>query len=140
MKKLLFLLCLVVLSGCAISGSSIKSVEVTTLAKSSFSWDGQKLPAYPAGEPEITVLKINIPPGTKLALHKHNVINAGVVLAGELTVITDKNETLNLKAGDSLVEVVNKWHYGKNETNKPVELIVFYAGAVGLPITSAAEK
>jgi quercetin dioxygenase-like cupin family protein len=140
MKKLFFVLYLAGLSACATANNSLKTIEVTPLAKSSLSWDGQKLPAYPAGTPEVTILKIRIPPKAQLALHKHNVINAGVVLAGELTVITEKNETLHLKAGDSLVEVVNKWHYGKNEGNKVTELIVFYAGVIGEPITVTAEK
>jgi quercetin dioxygenase-like cupin family protein len=42
---------------------------------------------------------------------------------------------LYLKAGDLIVEVVNKWHYGKNEGNKPAENIVFYAGILDKPIT-----
>jgi len=70
-----------------------------------------------------------------LALHKHPVINAGVLLSGELTVVTEDNKTLYLKAGESIVEVVNKWHYGKNEGNKTAEILVFYAGVQDTPIT-----
>jgi quercetin dioxygenase-like cupin family protein len=40
-----------------------------------------------------------------------------------------------MKAGDSIVEVVNKWHYGINEGNEPAEIIVFYAGIKGKPVT-----
>jgi quercetin dioxygenase-like cupin family protein len=71
----------------------------------------------------------------QLPLHKHPVINAGVLLKGELTVVTEDNKTLHLKAGDSIVEVVNKWHYGINKGNESAEIIVFYAGAQGSPIT-----
>ena len=35
---------------------------------------------------------------------------------------------LYLKAGDSIVETVNKWPYGKNENSEPAEIIVFFAG------------
>ena len=49
--------------------------------------------------------------------------------------MTEDNETLHMKAGDSIVEVVDKWHYGKNEGNVPAEIIVFYAGIVDTPIT-----
>jgi quercetin dioxygenase-like cupin family protein len=56
-------------------------------------------------------------------------------LSGELTVFSEDNKTLHLKAGDSIVEVVNKWHYGKNEGDKTAELIVFYAGVLDEPIT-----
>lgn len=65
----------------------------------------------------------------------HPVINAGVVLSGELIVVTDDNKTLHLKAGDAIVEVVNKWHYRKNNGDKPAEIIVFYAGTPDKPIT-----
>ena len=52
-----------------------------------------------------------------------------------ITVVTEDNRILYLKAGDSIVEVVNTWHYGKNEGNKPAEIIVFYAGILDKPIT-----
>lgn len=68
-------------------------------------------------------------------MHKHPVINGGVLVKGELTVITEDNQTLNLEAGDSIIEVVDKWHYGKNEGNVAAEIIVFYAGVNGTPIT-----
>lgn len=58
-----------------------------------------------------------------------------VLLKGTLTVVTKDKETLRLKAGDSIVEVVNKWHYGINEGNESAEIIVFYAGVQGSPIT-----
>ena len=112
-----------------------KAVSVDVMAKSSVSWDGMALPNYPQGKPEVTILRIRIPPKVQLPLHQHPVINAGVLLKGELTVITKNKETLHLKAGDSIVEVVNKWHYGKNEGNEPAEIIVFYAGVQGTPIT-----
>ncbi len=70
-----------------------------------------------------------------LPLHQHPVINAGVLLKGELTVVTTDNKTIQLKAGDPIVEVVNTWHYGKNEGNEPAEIIVFYAGIQNKPIT-----
>jgi len=57
------------------------------------------------------------------------------LLKGELTVVTKEKETLHLRAGDSIVEVVDKWHYEKNEGKEPAEIIVFYAGVQGSPIT-----
>jgi len=68
-------------------------------------------------------------------MHEHPVINAGVLLSGELTVITEDNKTLTLKAGEAIIEVVNTWHYGKNEGSKPAEIIVFYAGIPNGPVT-----
>ena len=111
------------------------AVSVDVLAKTGVSWDGMALPNYPQGKPEVTILRIKIPPKVQLPLHQHPVINAGVLLKGELTVVTKNKETLHLKAGDSIIEVVDKWHYGKNEGNEPAEIIVFYAGVQGTPIT-----
>ena len=90
---------------------------------------------YPKGKPEITILRIKIPAGAKLSMHEHPVINAGVLLSGELTVVAKDKKTLHLKAGDSIVEVVSKEHYGKNEGTETAEIIVFYAGIVDKPIT-----
>jgi len=138
MKKLIYGICFVLLlSSNVLAGDliTIQAVQTDVLAKGGLSWDGGRLPDYPKGAPEITILRIKIPPGEQLPLHKHPVINAGVLLSGELTVVTEDNKILHLKAGDPIIEVVNKWHYGKNEGDKTAELIVFYAGAFDTPIT-----
>lgn len=135
MKKtiILFSFSLISLIGC--KSNQIAEIEVTTLVKSTKSWNGSKLPKYLDGNPEITILKIIIPPKTKLSLHKHPEINAGVLLKGSLRVISKDNDTLNLKVGEPIVELVNTWHYGENLGTEPAEIIVFYAGVEGTPIT-----
>jgi len=105
------------------------------LVKSTHSWDGSQLPSYPEGQPEVTILRITIPIGAKIPLHQHPYINAGVLTKGELTVLTKKGEKLIMTAGDPIVEIVNKWHFGTNSGNVPAEIIVFYAGIKGQPIT-----
>ena len=105
------------------------------LIVSTQAWTGQKLPAYPAGQPEISILKVTIPPGQRFPMHKHPVINAAVVLKGELTVTTDKGKVFHVNAGHPMIEVVNEWHYGANYGTEPVEMIAFYAGVKGTPIT-----
>jgi quercetin dioxygenase-like cupin family protein len=135
MKKLFILFCFsqIIIIGC--KSNKINDIEVTTLVKTTESWNGKQLPKYSDGNPEITILKITIPPKTKLPLHKHPDINAGIVLKGELTVISEANDTLYLKAGEPIVELVNTWHFGRNDGTEPVEIIVFYAGIQGTPIT-----
>ena len=135
MKRLICGICLLLLLSGNVLTADANSVQANVLAKTSSSWDGSRLPDYPKGTPEVTILRIKIPPGSQLPLHKHPVINAGVLLNGELTVVTDDNKTLHLKAGDAIVEVVNKWHYGKNEGKETAEIIVFYAGALDMPIS-----
>lgn len=135
MKKLIYGICFVLLSASNVSAEDASAVHADVLAKTSSSWDGSHLPDYPKGSPELTILRIKIPAGAQLPLHKHPSINAGVLLSGELTVITEDNKVLHLKAGEAIVEVVDKWHYGKNEGDKTAEIIVFYAGALDTPIT-----
>ena len=135
MKKLFFGLSLILLLAAGVSAADDDTVTVDVLTKTGSSWDQSVLPDYPKGKPEITILRIKIPSGVLLPLHKHPVINAGVLLNGELTVMTKDNKTLHLKAGDPIVEVVNKWHYGKNEGTEPAEIIVFYAGTQDMSIT-----
>jgi len=135
MKKLIYGICFAFLLSSNVLAADLNAVQVDVLVKTSLSWDGSRLPDYSKGTPEVTILRIKIPPGVQLALHKHPVINAGVLLNGELTVVTEDNRTLHLKAGESIVEVVNKWHYGKNEGNETAEILVFYAGALDTPIS-----
>ncbi len=135
MKKYICRICFILLLTSNVWAQEANTVEVDVLAKTSASWDGRSLPNYSNGKPEITILRIKIPPKVQLPLHEHPVINAGVLLKGELTVVTKDKEILHLKAGDSIVEVVGTWHYGKNEGNEPAEIIVFYAGVQDTPIT-----
>jgi quercetin dioxygenase-like cupin family protein len=63
------------------------------------------------------------------------VINAGVLLKGEMTVVTKDGEEYTFSAGDSIVEVVDTWHYGRNDSDQPAELVMFYIGTKGEPLT-----
>jgi quercetin dioxygenase-like cupin family protein len=115
--------------GCSIvrnsQGASGETTLVKELAKTSQSWNGATLPAYPQGQPKITILQIIIPAGARLETHSHPVINAGVLISGQLTVVTKDGKTLHLKAGDPIVEVVNTLHYGINEGMSPRRLSSF---------------
>ncbi len=110
-------------------------IQMEVLLKSNQTWNGAALPAYPDGPPEITIVKLTVPPGTALPLHRHLVINGGMLLSGELTVRTEAGEETHLKAGDALLEVVNTWHAGRNEGSEPAVALVFYVGTPGVPLT-----
>jgi quercetin dioxygenase-like cupin family protein len=111
------------------------SLVVKELVKTTQSWNGESLPAYPQGQPQITILRISIPVGTRLDTHRHPAINAGVLISGQLTVVTTDVKTRHLNAGDPIVEVVNTLHYGINQGDVPAEIVVFYAGVIDKPIT-----
>lgn len=140
MKKLLWCICLTFLFTGYTYAREPLAVTVDVLVKTGSSWNGRTLPGYGEGAPEVTILRIAIPPGVRLPLHKHPVINAGVMTKGELTVTTKKGQVLHLHEGDPIVEVVDTWHYGRNEGSETAEIIVFYAGIQGEPITIKATE
>ena len=110
------------------------------LSSSEETWNGNPIPAYPEGKPKISILKITIGPGSTLPKHLHPVINAGVLLTGELTVEDEFGNKLKMKAGDPIIEVVNTVHFGVNSGDVPAEIIVFYAGSEGMTITKVLEE
>lgn len=112
----------------------IPGVTADVLTKTDKSWNGSLLPAYPAGQPQVTIIRYQFAPGAVLPLHKHPVINAGVLLRGELSVHTESGQTLSLKPGDAMVELVDQWHEGRNTGNETAELIIIYAGTTNLPL------
>jgi quercetin dioxygenase-like cupin family protein len=128
-----------VLAGCASGvGQGVvgqQAIVVTKLVQSTNSWDGKRLPAYPVTQPEITILRISIAPGARLPLHFHPVINAGVLLTGQLKIETVNGAVLQLRAGDPIIEIVNMAHYGINDGTVPAEIIVVYAGTVDQAVT-----
>ena len=128
---LLFVSCSVV----AQNANPPAGIQVEKLIQNTTSWNGSDLPDYPKGEAEVTILRITIPPHTALPLHKHPVINAGVLLEGELTVVTPEGLVKHMKAGDPLIELVEQWHFGKNEGDEPAVILVVYAGEKGKPFT-----
>ncbi len=133
------MLMLLLAAGCA-SRTAPQGIVNQELLKTTRSWDGQLLPPYPKGQPEVSIRKIIIPPKTRLDMHKHPVINTGVLLKGRLTVVKENGQTKQLKAGDPLAEVVNTWHYGINPGNTPAEILVVYAGVEGVPTSIAKPK
>lgn len=116
-------------------GGTARGVRVETLARSTQDWSGAPLPPYPAGQPQVTVLRISVPPGVRLDTHHHPVINAAVLLQGRLKVVMEDGRSRVLESGDALVEVVNRIHHGESLGPQPALIVVVYAGVEGLPTT-----
>lgn len=139
LRGVVFLAALTVLTGCATrcedQACASGGIVNRELLKTTRSWDGKLLPPYPRGQPEVSIRRIIIPPGARLPMHKHPVINAGVLLRGRLDVVKEGGPTLHLKEGDAIAELVDAWHYGRNPGKTPAEIIVVYAGTPGVPTT-----
>ena len=111
------------------------SAEKEVLLKTTSTWDNAEYKKLKIKTPEATVLKITINVGEELPMHKHDLVNIAYVKKGTLTVITDDNKEITLHEGEVLPELIGKYHYGKNTGNEPVELIVFYLGQKGTPLS-----
>ena len=110
-------------------------IKVEQLLQTTQSWDSSPYTNYPTGQPQMTVLRITIPPNNALRWHHHPVISVAYVLSGHLTIEKrGTGERRILKAGEAVAETVQTTHRGFT-TDEPVELIVFYAGQAGVPIT-----
>ena len=115
-----------------------EAVKSETLLRTGSSWDGADYKSYPAGPPELSVVKITIPPHTKMELHTHPMPNVGYVLSGDITVEKKNGVKRHVSAGQVLPETVDTVHRGVTGDAAAV-FIVFYAGAKGL-LLSQPEK
>lgn len=120
-----------------VAQQSSSPVQMETLTQTTKSWDGTPYKAYPAGQPQISVLKISIAPHTAMKWHTHPVPNAGYVLSGEITAETKDRVKKHFTAGEVIPETVDIVHRGVTG-DEPVVLIVFYAGTPGVPLSQPA--
>jgi quercetin dioxygenase-like cupin family protein len=129
--KLIIILFMMILCTTNLSFSAEKNV----LLKTTSTWDNAKYKKLKIKKPEVTVLKIIIDVNEELPMHKHDLVNIAYVKKGTLTVITDNKKEITLHEGEVLPELIGKYHYGKNTGKEPVELIVFYIGEKGTPLS-----
>ena len=115
--------------------SSAPSVKTTELIRTTKSWDGRELPDYLQGRPELVAIKYEIPAGQKLAWHHHPVMNHGILVQGELTIVSEDGIEKVVHEGEAVVEMVGTVHHGENRGTKPVILYMFYLSQEGLPLS-----
>lgn len=79
----------------------------------------------PQKNARLVVSTYDIAPGARLPVHKHPAPRYAYVLAGTLTVTdAESGEAKTYSAGDVIVEMVDRWHYGANTGSEPVRLLV----------------
>ena len=111
-----------------------QAVEKTELIRTSQSWDGVELPDYLQGKPELVAVKYVFPVGQKLGWHHHPVMNYGVLMQGELTIIGQDGKKKVVHEGEPVVEMVNTIHHGENTGSVPVILYMFYLSQKDMPL------
>ena len=116
------------------SKSTAPAVVSTELIRTSQSWDGVELPDYFQGRPELVAVKYEFPAGQKLGWHHHPVMNYGILVQGELTIIGQDGKEKTVHEGEAVVEMVNTIHHGENRGTKPVILYMFYLSQKDLPL------
>ena len=100
--------------------SAAQTVSSEELIRTSQSWDGVELPDYFEGRP--------------VGWHHHPVMNYGVLVQGELTIIGQDGKEKVVHEGEAVVEMVNTIHHGENRGTKPVILYMFYLSQDSLPL------
>ena len=109
-----------------VSQDETPKVVSTELIRTDKSWDGVDLPDYLQGRPELVAVKYEFPAGKKLGWHHHPVMNYGILVQGELTIIGLDGKTKVVHEGEPVVEMVGTVHHGENRGDKDVILYMFY--------------
>ena len=151
MKKIyLLIIAAIVICGLAVTASialssceeakaqnddSASQVVTTELIRTDKSWDGVELPDYLQGKPEIVGIKYEIPAGQKLGMHFHPVMNFGILVQGDLTIISEDGLEKVVHEGEAVVEMVGTVHHGENRGTKPVVLYMFYLSQKGMDLS-----
>ena len=110
-----------------------------TVIQTDSHWNKQAIKPIHIDHPQITMLRITIPAGEKLAMHKHPILNIGYLTKGELTVRSEDGGVLVLHPGDPIVELVDIWHYGESTGSEDAEIVVTYVGDKENPLSIAKE-
>ncbi len=129
LKRMTVTLLSSLLCGVAAAEDSQRPIQTETLIQTTSAWDGMPY----GGQPQITVLKVTIPPHTVMKWHSHPIPNAGYILAGDLTIEKKDGTKRHFVAGQAITETVDSVHRGLTGS-EPAVLIVFYSGVVGKPL------
>jgi len=117
-----------ILLACVLMASGAYAANSETLIQTQTHWNKQAIKPLHIENPQVTMLRITIPSGEKLSMHKHPVLNIGYLTKGELTVRSETGDVLVLKPGDPIVELVDIWHYGESTGSEDAEIVVTYVG------------
>ena len=121
------------------ASTNVYAATSETVIKTQTHWDNQPIKAIHLEQPEVTMLRITIPAGEKLSVHKHPILNVGYLTKGELTVRSEKGDKIVLHPGDPIVELIDVWHYGESTGSEDAEIVVVYVGEKGTPVSHIKE-
>jgi|SRR5829696_631463 len=100
------------------------AVEVKEILSTTLTAGGQPL-VLPTGTVRLIASTYIIPKDAVLPVHKHPFARYAYVLAGRLTVTDAENgREFAYGEGDVIVELIGRWHSGRNTGDEPVRLLV----------------
>ena len=118
MKALLALLAFTV----AASAADAPAPVTTPVLDATTTITGQPI-TVPAN-PDVRVVTAVFAPGARLPVHKHLYPHYVYVLDGTLTIVNvETGKITQMKQGAFFVEMIDTWHYGRNDTGKPLTLL-----------------
>lgn len=126
----------------ASADAPVRKPSSRTLLQTQGAWDGSPYPAWPTGQPQITMLRVEIAPHSTLPWHVHPMPSSGYVLQGELTIEDrDSGKRRRFIAGQAFTETVDTVHRGHTGAGTTV-LLLTYMGTPGqaISIPAAGER
>jgi quercetin dioxygenase-like cupin family protein len=116
--------CLLALLALATPAFAQDPVTVTPVTTETRAADGDPI-LLPQGPAQVAASLFEIAPGARLPVHKHPYPRLAYVLDGTLVVTAeDTGEETSYAPGDVVVEMVDDWHWGRNDGDAPVRLLV----------------
>jgi len=79
---------------------------------------------YPSGSPQIISKIVTIPVGAETGDHIHEYPMFAYIMDGEVSVDYGEQGVKTYLKGESIVEAINYTHNGKNNGDKPTEILV----------------
>ena len=88
---------------------------------------GQEI-QYPSGSSHVTSKIVTIPIGAGTGPHIHEYPMFAYIMEGEVTVDYGEQGIKTFVKGESIMEAINYTHNGKNNGDKPTEILVVLMG------------
>lgn len=139
MRGLVLFLPLAMLAGCATAAepttvnptahtahatNPTAAPKLTPILRTATTISGQPL-RLPQGAVEMVAASVDLPPGGRIALHRHPWSRFVYVETGRVAVVNrDTGATVEAAAGGVIAEVVNQWHEAAALDGGPARLVV----------------
>jgi quercetin dioxygenase-like cupin family protein len=124
-RKILVVALIVAASAALGQDTGVKPIVTREIASTAVTAAGQPI-RLPSGSVRVIVTQYDIAPGATLPVHKHLFPRYAYVEQGHLTVTeVDSGASHDYAQGDVIVEMVDRWHFGRNTGQDPVRLLVF---------------